>query len=155
MWCWRRMEKITWTDSVRNDEVLHKVKEERNIIHRVRRRKANWIRHILHRNCISKHIIEGKMERGTEVRVKHEIRCKQLLDDLKEMERYCELKESTRLKRGRGSITRESADLEFILIISSPCLDHISVSPPPSNFRTLVLKEKAIKIVMKSFYNLL
>jgi hypothetical protein len=30
MWCWRRMEKIRWTDRVRN-EVLHIVKEKRNI----------------------------------------------------------------------------------------------------------------------------
>jgi hypothetical protein len=40
MWCWRRMEKIIWTDRVGNDEVLHRVKEERNIIHTVKRRKA-------------------------------------------------------------------------------------------------------------------
>jgi hypothetical protein len=32
MWCWRRMEKISWTDRVRNVEVLHRVKEERNIV---------------------------------------------------------------------------------------------------------------------------
>jgi hypothetical protein len=32
MWCWRRIE-ISWTDHVRNDEVLHRVKEERNILH--------------------------------------------------------------------------------------------------------------------------
>jgi hypothetical protein len=32
MWCWRRMEKISWTDRVRNEEVLHGVKEERNIL---------------------------------------------------------------------------------------------------------------------------
>jgi hypothetical protein len=31
MWCWRRMEKISWTDRVRNEEMLHTVKEERNI----------------------------------------------------------------------------------------------------------------------------
>ena len=41
MWCWRRMEKISWTDRVRNEEVLHRVKEERNITHTVKRRKAN------------------------------------------------------------------------------------------------------------------
>jgi hypothetical protein len=33
MLCWRRMDKISWTDSVRNEEVLHRVKEERNILH--------------------------------------------------------------------------------------------------------------------------
>jgi hypothetical protein len=59
-WCWRRMEKINWTDHVRNKEVLHGVKEERNILHTVPRRKANWIGHILCRNCLLKHIIEGR-----------------------------------------------------------------------------------------------
>jgi hypothetical protein len=33
MWCWRRMEKISWTDHVRNKEVLLTVKEQRNILH--------------------------------------------------------------------------------------------------------------------------
>jgi hypothetical protein len=37
------MEKISWTDRVRNEEVLHRVKEERNIVHTIERRKANWI----------------------------------------------------------------------------------------------------------------
>jgi hypothetical protein len=41
MWCWRRMEKIGWTDRVKNEEVLNRVKEERNIIHTIKRRKAN------------------------------------------------------------------------------------------------------------------
>jgi hypothetical protein len=31
--------------------VLHSVKEERNILHTIKRRKANWIGHILCRNC--------------------------------------------------------------------------------------------------------
>ena len=43
MWCWRRMEKISWTDHVRNEEVLLRVKEQRNILHEIRKRKANWI----------------------------------------------------------------------------------------------------------------
>jgi hypothetical protein len=30
MWCWRRMEKISWTDRVRNEEVLLRVNEKRN-----------------------------------------------------------------------------------------------------------------------------
>jgi hypothetical protein len=36
MWCWRRMEEITWTDRVGNEEVLHRVKEERNIVHTIK-----------------------------------------------------------------------------------------------------------------------
>jgi hypothetical protein len=52
MWCWRRIKKIIWTERVRNEEVLHRVKEERNILHTIKRRKANWIGHILRRNCL-------------------------------------------------------------------------------------------------------
>jgi hypothetical protein len=33
MWYWRKMEKISWTGRVRNEEVLHTVKEERNLLH--------------------------------------------------------------------------------------------------------------------------
>ena len=52
MWCWRRMEMISWTDYVRNEEVLLRVNEQRNILHEIRKRKANWIGHILCRNCL-------------------------------------------------------------------------------------------------------
>jgi hypothetical protein len=48
---------------VKNEEVLHRVKDERNILNTIKRRKTNWIGHILRRNCFLKHVIEGKMER--------------------------------------------------------------------------------------------
>jgi hypothetical protein len=64
MWCWRRMEKISWTDHVRIEEVLLRVKEQRNIIHEIRKRKANWIGHILRRNCLLQRVIEGKIKGG-------------------------------------------------------------------------------------------
>jgi hypothetical protein len=67
---------------VRNEEVLHRVKEERNIVHTIKRRKANWIGHILRRNCLLKHGIEGKTEGRMEVTGRRERRRKQLLDDL-------------------------------------------------------------------------
>jgi hypothetical protein len=79
----RRMEKISWTDRVRNEEVLHRVKEERNVLHTIKRRKANWIGHILCRNCLLKHMIEGKLEVRTEMTGKRGRRRKQLLDNLK------------------------------------------------------------------------
>ena len=60
MWCWRRMEKISWTDHVRNEEVLLRVNVQRNILHEIRKRKANWIGHILGRNCFLQQVIEGK-----------------------------------------------------------------------------------------------
>jgi hypothetical protein len=47
---------------VRNEKVLYRVKEERNIVHTIKRRKANWIGHIVRRNCLLKHVIEGKLE---------------------------------------------------------------------------------------------
>jgi hypothetical protein len=62
MWCWRKMKKISWSDHVRNEEVLHRVKEERNVLHITKTRKANWIGHILRRNCLLKHVIEEKLE---------------------------------------------------------------------------------------------
>jgi len=40
MWCWRRMERISWTDRVRNGEVLLRVKEKRSILHEICKRKA-------------------------------------------------------------------------------------------------------------------
>jgi len=57
MWCWRRMEKISWTDLVINEEVLLRVKEQRNILHDVSKRKANWIGHILRRNCLLQQVV--------------------------------------------------------------------------------------------------
>ena len=49
----------SWTDLVRNEEILHRVKEERNILRAVKRRKADSIGHILCKNCILNHVIEG------------------------------------------------------------------------------------------------
>jgi hypothetical protein len=60
------MEKISWTDRVRNEELLHRVKEER---------KAKFIGHISHRNSLFKCVIEGKIE----VTRRRGRRCKQLL----------------------------------------------------------------------------
>jgi hypothetical protein len=87
IWCWRRMEKISWTDRVRNEEVLHRVKEERNILLTIKRRNANWIGHILRRNCLPKHVIEGKLEGRIEMTRRRGRRRKQLLDDLTEKRR--------------------------------------------------------------------
>ena len=58
------MEKISWTDHVRNEEVLLTVKEQRNILHEISKLKANWIGHILRRNCLLKLVIEGKIKGG-------------------------------------------------------------------------------------------
>jgi hypothetical protein len=56
------MEKISWTDRARNEEVLHEVKEEMNILHTTKRGKDNRIGHMLGRNCLLKQVIEEKIE---------------------------------------------------------------------------------------------
>ena len=57
------MWKINWTYRVRNEEVVHRVKEERNILYKIKRRKTKWIGHTLRRNVPLKPAIEGKIER--------------------------------------------------------------------------------------------
>jgi hypothetical protein len=58
------MENISWTYHVRNEDVLLTVKEQRNILHEILKRKANWIGHILRRNCLLQRVIEGKIKGG-------------------------------------------------------------------------------------------
>jgi len=86
------MEKIICTDHVRN-EVLLRVKEHRNILHEIRQWKANWIGHILRRNCLLKQVIEGKIKGEMEVARRRGRRRKKLPDDLKERRGYSHLKE--------------------------------------------------------------
>jgi hypothetical protein len=64
MWCWRRVEEIGWTYHVKNKEVLQRDKEERNILHKIKRRKSNWVGYTLLRNCLLKHVTDGKVEGG-------------------------------------------------------------------------------------------
>ena len=87
------MEKISWTDRVRNEEVLLRVNEQGNIVHEIRKRKANWIGHILRRNCLLQQVIEGKIKGQIEVTGRRRRRRRKVLDDLKERRGYCQLKE--------------------------------------------------------------
>ena len=81
------------TDYVRNEEVLLRVKEQRNILHEISKRKANWIVHILRKNCLLQQVTEGKIKRRIEVTGRQGIRLRKLLDDLKERRLYYHLKE--------------------------------------------------------------
>ena len=78
------MQKISRTDHVRNEDVLLRVKEQRNILHEIRKRKANWIGQILRRNCLLQRVIEGKIKGGIDVTGRRGRRRRKLLDDLKE-----------------------------------------------------------------------
>jgi hypothetical protein len=92
---------------------LYVIKEK----HTMKRRKANWIGHILRRNCLLKHVIEGRIEGRIEVTVRGRRR-KQLLDDVKEKRRYWKLKAEAlyrtlwkaRFGRGYGPVLSQTTE---------------------------------------------
>jgi hypothetical protein len=55
---------ISWADRVRNEDGLQRVKEKRNILHTIQRRKANWIGHILRRYCVLRITLCWRRDRG-------------------------------------------------------------------------------------------
>jgi hypothetical protein len=71
---------------VRNEEVLLRVKEQRNVLHEIRKRKENWFGHVLRRNCLLQWVIEGKIQGGIEVTGRQGRRRRKLLDDLRKGE---------------------------------------------------------------------
>jgi hypothetical protein len=58
---------IKLIDHVRNEVVLLRVNEQKNILHAISKRKANWIGHILRRYCLLQQVTEGKIKGGIEV----------------------------------------------------------------------------------------
>ena len=68
-------------ESVKNEEVLHRVMAEWNILHTVRRSKANWIGRNSRMNCVLRHIIGGKIPGKVEGTGRRGRRRKQLVDD--------------------------------------------------------------------------
>ena len=102
--------------SCEKEEVLRRVKEQRNILHEISKRKSNWIGHILRRNCLLQQVIEGKIKGGIEVTGKRGRRRRKLLDDLKERRGYSHLKKEALDRtmwragfgRGFGPVVRET-----------------------------------------------
>jgi hypothetical protein len=127
------MEKISWIDHVRNEEVLLRVKGQRNILHEISKRKANWIGHILCRNCLLKRVTEGKVKGGIEVTGRRRRKRSKLLDDFKERRGYSHLKEEALDRtvwragfgRGFGPVVRQTAKLILITLISDIHSKHI------------------------------
>ena len=79
MWTWRKMERVKWTDKVRNEAVLKRVGEKRSILETIKKRKRNWLGHCLRRNCLLRDALEGMVE-GRKVRGRKRY---QLMDDIK------------------------------------------------------------------------
>ena len=98
--------------------MLLRVNEQRNILHEIRNGKANWIGHILRRNCLLKQVIEGKINGEMEMTRKRGRRRKKLLDDLKDRRGYCHLKEEAldrtmwrnRLGDGFRTVVRQNTE---------------------------------------------
>ena len=88
MWTWRKAENISWKDKVTNEEVLRRVKEERQLLNTIWNRKKRWIGHILRRDGLMRNVLEGRME-GKRTRGRPRLT---MLDDLKE-EGYRKLKD--------------------------------------------------------------
>jgi hypothetical protein len=96
---------------------MFRIKEESNVLHTASSRKTNWIGHILRRNCLQKHVIEGVVEGRIQMTGRRGRRRKQLLDDLEEERGYCELQEEvvartecrTDIGRGCGPVVRQAA----------------------------------------------
>jgi len=112
------MEKISWTDHVRNEEVpFYSESRSRNILHEISKRKANWIGHILRRNCLLQRVNEGKIQGEIEVTGRRGRRRRKLLDDLKERRGYSHLIEEAldltiwraSFGRGFGPVVRQTA----------------------------------------------
>ena len=103
---------------MRNEEVLLRVNEQRNILHEIRKRKANWIGHILRRNCLLKQVMEGKMKGEMAVTRRRGRKRKNLLDDLKERTGYSHFKEEAldramwrnRFRGGFGPFVRQNIE---------------------------------------------
>jgi len=102
--------------SCENEEMLHRVEEERNILHKTQQRKINWIGHMLNRNSLLVNVIERKIKGKLEGKRRRERRLKQLLHVLKENIRQWNLKEEsldrtfwrTRFGRGYGPVARQT-----------------------------------------------
>jgi hypothetical protein len=98
-----------WTDHVRNEYELLRVKAQRNILHAISKLKANWIAHILRKNCLLQRVIEGKIKGGILVTGRRGRRRKKLLDDLKERRGYSRLMEELWIALC-GDLALEDAD---------------------------------------------
>ena len=67
MWIWRRMERVKWTDKIKNAVMLERVGEGRIMLELIRKRERNWLGYWLRRNCLLKDVLEG-MVNGKKVR---------------------------------------------------------------------------------------
>jgi hypothetical protein len=113
---WRNMEKISWTDRLRNEELLQRVSKGEECPTNNKKKEGNWIGRELCMNNLPKHVTEGNVEGRLEMTGRRGRRHKKLLDDLTEESGYCKLKEDpldrtmwrSRFGRGYGSLVKQT-----------------------------------------------
>jgi hypothetical protein len=106
-------------------QVLLRVSEQRNVLHEIRKRKANCIGHILRRNCLLKEVIEGKRQGQIEMTRRRGRRRKKLLDDFGDRRGYSHLKEEA---LSGGIILEEAVDLTSGRLLMMMMMWYISPS---------------------------
>jgi len=109
-------------------DVLHRVKAKNVYI----ACNADWIGHVLRRNCVLRHVNEWKIEGQITVTGRLGKRRKQLLDDLNITTEYWKLKEEaldrtvwrTEFGRGCGPVVRQTAEwmIELATIVNLECV---------------------------------
>jgi hypothetical protein len=93
-------------------------RRRRKLLDEISNLKANWIGHILRRNCLLKQVIEGKINREMKVTRRRGRRRRKLLDDLKDKRSYSHLKAEAldrtiwraRFGRGFGPVVRQTTE---------------------------------------------
>jgi hypothetical protein len=78
MWLWRRMEKVSWREKRTNEDILQSINENRGLLMSIRKRKKNWIGHVVRGSGLLKLVLEGRME-GTRRRGRKRIG---MIDDI-------------------------------------------------------------------------
>jgi len=109
------MEKISWTDHVKNEDYLESRSRRISHIQYVNGRRNGLVTFCV-KTAFSQRVIEGKIKGGIEVIGRRGRRRRKLLDDLKERRGYSHLKEAldrfmwrARFGRGFGPVVRQTA----------------------------------------------
>jgi hypothetical protein len=102
------MERINWTDRVRNQEVLQSGKEKKNNLQTIKKQEGQCGGHILRRNCLLKRVIEGKIEGKIEVTCRRGTRRKQIPDDPENKKGYWKMWRTRFAEGSYGPVVRQA-----------------------------------------------
>ena len=112
------MEKISWTNVLKNEKVIDRESEEINALLTIKKGKSKWVSHNLCRNCLVRHAIEGEIKGWED----EEENLRYYWMTLKETKKYCIWKKNvldgimwiTRFERGYGSVARQTGHRIYV-----------------------------------------